>query len=88
MCCSANFEHTLHSGHLVEEVGFIVLPIPVVVFWLVELFEEKKEEGEREDEERALVERDKDRRAGTKHANTRESLRGRRATGINATSEW
>jgi hypothetical protein len=50
-------KHTLHSGHLVEEVGFIVLPIPVVVFWLVELFEEKKEEGEREDEERALVER-------------------------------
>jgi hypothetical protein len=40
-------KHTLHSGQLVEEVGFIILPLPVVVFWTIELFEgeEEVEEG-------------------------------------------
>jgi len=36
--------HTVHNGHLVEEIGFIVLPLPVLAFWTIELFEEKEEE--------------------------------------------
>jgi hypothetical protein len=32
-------KHTVHSGHLVEEIGFIVLPIPVLTLWTIELFE-------------------------------------------------
>jgi hypothetical protein len=49
-------KHTLHSGHLVEEVGFIILPLPVVVFWTIELFEgEEEEEGPLEHEVNSAV---------------------------------
>lgn len=42
--------HTVHNGHLVEEIGFIVLPLPVLAFWMIELFEEKEEEKREEAE--------------------------------------
>ncbi len=31
--------HAVSSSHLVEEIGFVVLPIPVLIFWTLELFE-------------------------------------------------
>ncbi|MFZ1062649.1 MAG: hypothetical protein WAN30_04170, partial [Acidimicrobiales bacterium] len=47
--------HTVHNGHLVEEIGFVVLPLPVLAFWTLELFE-AKEEDKREEHDRALEE--------------------------------
>ncbi len=51
-------KHTVHNGHLVEEIGFIILPIPVLTFWTLELFEVKEqEEQEHEFEKEAALER-------------------------------
>lgn len=44
----------VHSTRLVEEIGFIVLPLPVLIFWTLELFEEN-DEREREDLEQGVV---------------------------------
>jgi hypothetical protein len=47
-------KHTIHNDHLVEQVGFILLPVPVLIFWSIELFEEKeKDESEEAAEESA-----------------------------------
>ncbi len=32
-------DHVIPNSHLVEEVGFVVLPLPVLIFWAIELFE-------------------------------------------------
>jgi hypothetical protein len=48
-------KHTIHNSHLVEEVGFIILPIPVLIFWTIELFEKKDEETSDEEREETDV---------------------------------
>ena len=46
-------KRTVHSGHLVEEIGFIVLPIPVLVFWTLKVFELREERSEEKADEKA-----------------------------------
>jgi len=76
-------KHTIHNDHLVEQVGFIVLPIPVLIFWTIELFEEKEkdeEESEPEelDEESPVV--------PTRSRATKAHAEGANATSANASS--
>jgi hypothetical protein len=44
-------DHLVHNDHLVEVLGFILLPLPVLVSWALELFEVEEEESEAELEE-------------------------------------
>jgi hypothetical protein len=46
-------KHTIHQGRLVEQIGFILLPVPVLAFWMLELFEEHEEDEEEEQREAA-----------------------------------
>ncbi|MFI5035893.1 MAG: fibronectin type III domain-containing protein [Acidimicrobiales bacterium] len=41
------FEHSGLSNSLAEALGFVILPVPVLVSWTLELFEEPGGEGER-----------------------------------------
>jgi len=43
-------DHLVHSDHLVEVLGFILLPLPVLASWALELFEVEEEESEDEDD--------------------------------------
>ena len=46
----AVLDHLIHGNQRVEEVGFIVLPLPVLTFWTLELFEEEEEEEQLDQE--------------------------------------
>ena len=49
-------DHVIPNGHLVEEVGFVILPLPVLVFWTLELFEgseNKKQDNAGDEHSRA-----------------------------------
>lgn len=49
-------KHTIHDDQLVEQVGFIILPVPVLIFWTIGLFERKdSEEVDEESEELAAT---------------------------------
>jgi hypothetical protein len=39
-------DHLVHNDELVETLGFILLPLPVLISWALELFEVEEEEGE------------------------------------------
>jgi hypothetical protein len=54
-------DDVVSSSHLVEDIGFVVLPIPVLIFWTLELFEiEEDNEESVEDENGELVPRTAD----------------------------
>lgn len=39
-------KHGVHRNTLAEDIGFIILPLPMVLFWLLELFKDPEEEPE------------------------------------------
>ncbi len=39
-------DHVIANTSLVEEIGFIVLPVPILIFWTLELFEIEDEDEE------------------------------------------
>ena len=42
--------HLIHDDKLLEAVGFILLPLPILVSWALELFEEEEENEEEEED--------------------------------------
>jgi hypothetical protein len=44
-------DHLVHNDKLVEMLGFIILPLPILVSWALELFEAEEEDDEEEEED-------------------------------------
>jgi hypothetical protein len=43
-------DHLVHNDKLVEMLGFIILPLPILISWALELFEAEEEDDEDEEE--------------------------------------
>src|SRR6185312_10747701 len=57
---SRMLDHVIHDDQLLEIMGFILLPLPVLISWGLELFEEEEEEDGEEDEEEEGEEEEQD----------------------------
>jgi hypothetical protein len=49
-------DHLVHNDKLVEMLGFIILPLPILVSWALELFEAEEEDDEAEEGEETEAE--------------------------------